>query len=168
MTNMYQNTDPHIYYYDCLNNNTETSKLFSTIPLPPGVPFYFILVNCFVFALIELMINLYFTTLIPCLLICVELYRIVLLRTDIFKHCMAMESLQQKEWIEKGVDPNYPHDPQYVIDSDREYIFYDCFMENTREYRNFWKTVLNKRILFILSIISLYFFFWLLGYSLFN
>jgi hypothetical protein len=160
---MYQNTDPHIYYFDCLNNNEETSKLFRKITIPSGIPFYFILATCLLFSFIELFVNLYFTTLFPCLLLCLEFYRIILLREAIFNHCKAMESLYQREWIENGVDPNYPYDPQYVIDSDREYIFYDCLMENTRDYRNFWKTVVKKRMLFILSIISLYFLFWLLG-----
>lgn len=165
---MNKNTDPSIFYNDCLNSNDETSKIFKYINLPYGIPFYFVVANCFTFCLLESFIHLYFITLIPCLLICLEYYRIVLLRKDIFSHCLFLESIYQKEWEEKGVDPNYPSDPHYVIDSDRVEIFYECLMEITNDYyRNYWKTIFSKRIQFILSNCLIYFLFYSLGNLIF-
>ena len=39
---------------------------------------------------------------------------------------MASEALMQNEFRTKGVDPNFPLDPLYVTESDREDIFDDC------------------------------------------
>jgi len=45
----------------------------------------------------------------------------------------------QSDFVENGADPNFPDDPLYVTESDREFIFKECHSLSRKKYNFSYK-----------------------------
>jgi len=145
-----------VFYVTHINSNKHTGRLFGCVKYPMSIPFVNMLTICFLFASLETLFPIFFLSFAPCLIICLELYRVTILRNAMIDRCLLDDRILQNDFIVNGVDPNFPYDPPYVNDSDRKYIFEDALMELKRAHSVFWKKWNGKKILFVILIALLY------------
>jgi hypothetical protein len=93
-----------------------------------SIPFVTMLTISFLFASLETLFPTFFLSFAPCLIICLELYRVTLLRNAMIDRCLLDDRILQNDINVNGVDPNFPYDPLYVDYIDRKYIFEDALM----------------------------------------
>lgn len=145
-----------VFYVTHLNSNKHTGRIFGFVKYPVSIPFVTMLTISFLFASIEILLPTFLISFAPCLIICMELYRVTLLRNAMIDRCLLDDRILQNDLIVNGVDPNFPLDPPYVDDLDRKSIFEEALMELKRSHSFFWKKWTGKKILFITLIALLY------------
>ncbi len=116
------------YYTDRLNSHRLTGTLFKYIKYPEGSPFFFTCMNVLVFALLGSVLNQSILMFIPCFYIVWKHYELTLKRNLIMEDCLVSEIIMNDEF-KTGIDPNYPEDPLYITEEDRDFIFYDSLTE---------------------------------------
>lgn len=114
------------YYLYRINTYKKTGYMFRFMPFPEGSPVLFTLMNVVLFAFIGAYVSSPVLLFLPLFAIVWEHYLLSYQRNILFDDCMASEAFMQKEFKEKGIDPNFPKDPLYVTKSDREDIFDEC------------------------------------------
>lgn len=144
------------YYVTHINSNKHTGRIFGCVKYPMSSPFVSMLTISFLFASLETLFPTFFFSFAPCLIICLELYRVTLLRNDMIDRCLLDDRILQNDLLVNGVDPNFPFDPPYVDDLDRKSIFEEALMELKRSHSFFWKKWTGKKFLFITLIALLY------------
>ena len=145
-----------VFYVTHINSNKHTGRLFGFVKYPMSIPFVTMLTISFLFASFEILFSTFFFSFAPCLIICLELYRVTLLRNAMIDRCLLYDRILQNDLIVNGVDPNFPYDPPYIDDSDRKSIFEEALMELKRSHSFFWKKWTGKKILLITLIALLY------------
>lgn len=141
------------HYTNMLDSHKLTGYMFKRIPMPPGIPLVFTLVNVFLFALIGNITQLELFMAIPCFAIVWEHYNVSFNRNMLLEDCIINESYMQFEFKENGVDPNFPEDPLYVTEEDREEIFSDNLYKIKRQG---FSDKLKSHHVFILIVVALY------------
>lgn len=121
------------FYLDLLNRHKSTGYLFSVIPMPSGIPIVFTIVNILLFAMIGIYIHNPYLAAIPCFFIVWEHYTVAVKRNKVYDECIVNETYMQLDFRENGADPNFPNDPIYVTNDDREDIFYEAVYKFKRE-----------------------------------
>ena len=114
------------YYLHRINTEKKTGYMFGFMPFPIGSPMMFTIINIVMFAFIGIYFKAPLLVFPVLLIIAWEHYIVSYQRNILFDDCMASEALMQNEFRTKGIDPNFPLDPLYVTESDREDIFDDC------------------------------------------
>jgi hypothetical protein len=143
------------YYLDRINHNKKTKFIFWKIPFPSNSPMLFLFCVILFFALLGIIIGLPLLTIVPAFLICWPYYHVSKLRNHVVNLCIATEMVWQKEFKENGVDPNFPEDPLYVTEDDREDIFDDCLDEAQFDKKSQFEKM-KEEWLFILVFIIIY------------
>jgi hypothetical protein len=154
-------TESAVFYVTRINSNKHTGRLFGCVKYTMSIPFVTMLTISFLFASLETLFPTFFLSFAPCLIICLELYRVTLLRNAMIDRCLLDDRILQNDINVNGVDPNFPYDPLYVDDIDRKYIFEDALIELKRSHSIFWKKWGGKKILFVTLIALLYGIFYL-------
>ena len=121
------------YYVDLLNRHKSTGYLFGVIPMPPGMPILFTIANILLFVLIGIYVHNPYVTAIPCFFIVWEHYTVAVKRNKVYDECIVNETYMQLDFRENGADPNFPDDPIYVTNEDREDIFDEAIYKFKRE-----------------------------------
>lgn len=150
-----------VFYVTHINSNKHTGRLFGCVKYPMSIPFVTMLTISFLFASLEALIPTFFFSFAPCVIICLELYRVTLLRNAMIDRCLLDDRIIQNDLIVNGVDPNFPFDPPYVDDLDRKSIFVEALMELKRSHSFFWKKWTGKKMLLITLIALLYVIFYI-------
>jgi hypothetical protein len=109
-----KNTEDH--YMHMLDSHKLTGYMFKRIPMTPGTPIIFTLMNVLLFALIGKVTHLELLMAIPCFAIVWEHYNVSLNRNMVLEDCVVNEIYMQYEFVQNGVDPNFPDDPIYELD----------------------------------------------------
>jgi hypothetical protein len=146
-----KNTEDH--YMHMLDSHKLTGYMFKRIPMPPGTPIIFTLANVLLFALIGKVTHLELLMAIPCFAIVWEHYNVSLNRNMVLEDCVVNEIYMQYEFVQNGVDPNFPDDPIYVTDEDREDIFRDNLYKIKGQC---FRDKLKSHHVFILIVVALY------------
>ena len=102
------------YYLYRINTYKKTGYMFGFMPFPEGSPVLFTLMNVVLFAFIGAYVSSPVLLFLPLFAIVWEHYLLSYQRNILFDDCMASEAFMQKEFKEKGIDPNFPKDPLYV------------------------------------------------------
>lgn len=138
----FENEEAHIYYSNRINSAKKTGYLFGWIPFPPGSPLIFLILSTILFAFFGVYTTYPILIFIVFFPFAFEFFITSSQRNILLDDCITGEVLMQNEFRTKGVDPNFPLDPLYVTESDREDIFDDCeewvfrndyFTENLKE-----------------------------------
>jgi len=117
-------------YDKYLDTTKETGYLFKSIPYLKISPIVLTILVAFVsfYFIGSLVIHLILTAL------CFEHYCIARLRYELTEDCEVDEAVMQSDFVENGADPNFPDDPLYVTESDREFIFKECHSLSRKKY----------------------------------
>lgn len=148
-----ENEEARIYYVNRINSEKLTGYLFGWIPFPPGSPLLFLLSNTIFFAFFGVYFDIHIILFIVFFPFAFEIYSTSLTRNEILDNCLTREELYQWEFITMGVDPNFPDDPLYITNNDREDIF-DEFYQFQSDYWSFAN--FKKHYFFILSLTLTY------------
>jgi hypothetical protein len=156
------------YYINRLNNKKRTGHLFNIIPFPNIAPLYFQIGSIVLFAILGAIINLPISTFLLICPIIWDHYYTSHLRNKILEECLVSEYLFEEEF-EKGPDPNFPNDPLYVTQDDRDGIFDDAWhiVINSRRY-NDSKKIIKTHSLYLILLPCLYFFIYFFVYLIIN
>lgn len=147
------NEEAHIYYLNRINSEKKSGYLFNWIPFPSGSPLVFLILNIVLFAFFGVYTKLPILIFIVFFPFAFEFFITSSQRNILLDKCIAMEKFYQREFVTKGVDPNFPHDPLYVTKSDREDIFDESYemLEDYKSFDNF-----KKHYFFILTFTASY------------
>ena len=121
------------FYVDLLNRHKSTGYLFGIIPMPGGIPILFTITSVLTFAMIGIYIGNPYLSAIPCFALIWEHYTVAVKRNRIYDECVVNEAYMQIDFKENGADPNFPEDPLYVTNEDREDIFQEAVYKFKRE-----------------------------------
>lgn len=121
------------FYFGLLDRHRSTGSLFGVIAVPKGVPALFTLANVIIFAMLGIWIENPYLAAIPCFIIIWEHYTVVVKRNKIYDECIVNEAFMQMDFKDNGSDPNYPDDPIYVTNEDREDIFHEALYKFNRD-----------------------------------
>lgn len=150
-----ENEEAINYYLNCMSQHKKTKYIFWKIPFPSKSPILFICSALLFFALLGIIFGQSLLFFVPAFLLCWPYYQVVKFRNAVLDSCIVTEIIWQKEFREKGVDPNFPYDPLYVTEEDREDIFEDGLTEaKMGEESELGK--IKQDWLFILLVIILY------------
>ena len=148
-----------IYYVNSLNKKKRTGFIFNIIPYPKTIQLHFQVFSILFFAILGALLNqalIIFLILAPLLW---DHFYTSHLRNEILDECLDYEYFFDLD-LKKGPDPNFPDDPLYVTQDDRESIFYEVwynyFFHNKNRYPNI-KNILKKHTLYIILLPVLYF-----------
>lgn len=110
------------YYKDRLEKNKISTFLFFFYP--PKHPYIFKWTTFLIFIKLELLFNLYFIPSIIAIYIIWE-YQIILDRIEkILEDCIIEEICMEEDLKNnQSIRSNFPNDPLYVTNNDREYIY---------------------------------------------
>jgi len=139
------------FYLNKLNTHKSTGYLFGVMPIAPGSPALFSLFTILLFALFGAYIQNPYIAAIPLFLILVEHNTIATRRIRAFEECLVNDAFMQNDFIENGIDPNFPYDPLYVTEEDREDIFYEATIYYKRE--KFTQKIKNNRIFLLIAMV---------------
>jgi hypothetical protein len=121
------------YYLELLNTHKKTGYMFKVVPVPSGMPVLFTITNVVVFSMAGVYFGYPMLAFIPCFVIVWEHYMVTVKRSKIFESCLVDEAYMKTDFRENGADPNYPNDPLYVTNEDREDIFYENLVKHGRQ-----------------------------------
>jgi uncharacterized membrane protein len=138
------------YYINRLNNKKRTGHLFNIIPFPNIAPIYFQIGSIVLFAILGAIIKLPISTFLLICPIIWDHYYTSHLRNKIIEECLVSEYLFEEDF-KKGPDPNFPNDPLYVTQDDRDGIFDDAWhiVVNSRRY-NDSKKIIKEHSLYLI------------------
>ena len=139
------------YYIDKLNRQDISGGIFKYIKYPDGPPFLFTSINIAIFALLGVVLNYQVIMFIPCFYIVWEHYNLTLKRNLIIEDCLVSEIIMNEEF-KSGIDPNFPDDPLYITEEDRNGIFYDCF--SSRPEEGVWDKLKSHHVFIIVVMAS--------------
>ena len=136
-------------YDKYLDTTKETGYLFKSIPFLNISPILFAIVATFVsfYFIGSYAIHLLIT------ILCFEQYCIARVRYELTEDCEVDEAVMQNDFIENGIDPNFPEDPLYVTESDREFIFKECYALSRKKYNLTYK--IKTRFGFLIFLLSI-------------
>jgi hypothetical protein len=80
--------------------------------------------NVVVFSLLGAVLGQSILMFIPCFYIVWKHYELTLKRNLIVEDCLVREIIMNGEF-KNGIDPNFPDDPLYITEEDRDGIFHD-------------------------------------------
>lgn len=136
-------------YDKYLDTTKETGYLFKFIPYLEISPAILAIVSTFVsfYFIDSYIIHLLIT------ILCFEHYCITRLRYELTEDCEVDEVVMQNDFVQNGIDPNFPDDPLYVTESDRESIFSECYALSRRKYNFTYK--IKTRFGFLIFLVSI-------------
>ena len=148
-----------IYYVNSLNKKKRTGFIFNIIPYPKTIQLHFQVFSILFFAILGALLNLSIIVFIFLAPLLWDHFYTSHLRNEILDKCLDDEYFFYLE-LKKGPDPNFPDDPLYVTQDDRESIFDEVwsnyFFNNKNRYPNF-KIILRQHSLYIILLPILFF-----------
>lgn len=112
------------YYLEKINSNKKTGYLFGVIPFAfqfsKEIGFFYFAIFFISFGIVS---GLMLTSFLLFLLISHEYSRISDYREKVLCECITNEEIFKMTMREDGIDPNFPHDPLYVTNEDRDEFF---------------------------------------------
>jgi hypothetical protein len=112
--------------YDILlDQNKKTSTILNFFPYSKGQEHFKIFLIILAASFIEVIFPTFFVTLIISFIFCVNYYYLYHFRIDVSSYCIVEECYTNIEYKEMEIDVNFPNDPLYVTDEERELLLRD-------------------------------------------
>lgn len=146
-------------YSILLDQNKKTSFFLKIFPYSKGGEFFKMFIIILTASLIEAIFSTFYITLLLSFIFCINYYHLYNFRIDLMCHCIVEESYMNLEYEEKGKDVNFPNDPLYVTDDEREFVFEDYLY--SQKNKNILQKIKDHYIFSIIIILS-YFLLYLL------
>ena len=147
------------YYINSLNNKKRTGFILNIIPYPKTIQLHFQVFSILFFAILGALLKqsiIVFIFLAPLLW---DHFYTSHLRNEILDKCLDDEYFFNLD-LKKGPDPNFPNDPLYITQEDRESIFDDIYSQyyfhRNKRYPKI-KKILKEHTLYIILLPVLYF-----------
>lgn len=146
-----------IKYNELLDRNKKTNSILGIFPYSSGGELKKIFLIVVLSSIIEFFLPTFYLNFLLTFLFCLNYINLYGFRERAICHCIVEETYLNSVYKEKGVDPNFPNDPLYVTEGEREFILEDFVYANV-ERKNLFKKIKDHYIfsIMILSYFLIY------------
>lgn len=118
-----------IKFYNSKLDSTPSGMLFSSIKFPNISPIILISTLSVVGLLLSLVTGLVWFFSILIMVALLEYYSVRSFRIKVMDVCLVGEIMLEDDFKTNGIDTEFPDDPNYVTESDRDYLFSDAIYQ---------------------------------------
>ena len=120
-----------IEFYNSRLDSSPSGMLFNRIKFPDTNPILLISILAVAGLLLSLLTGGILIFSIMIFIILLEYHSVRAFRIKVMDVCLVGEIMLENDFRVNGEDPEFPDDPNYVTESDREYLFYDAIYQTS-------------------------------------
>lgn len=151
-------------YSILLDQNKKTSSFLKIFKYSKGGEFFKMFLIIIGASFIEAIFPTFYITLFLCFIFCLHYYYLYNFRIDLICHCVLEESYMNMEYEKMDTDVNFPEDPLYVTEGEREFVFEDYLY--SQKDKNFLQKVKDHYIFSIVIVLSYFLLYFLIKRSM--